>query len=156
MQPGGLFQNPAAWNTAFMGTTKPGLGELSPRREPTAIRAMRWLCAASFVWVGVAHFINPDPFIAIMPPQLPAHRELVLVSGLFEVLGGVGLLVPFSRRFAAWGLLALLVAVFPANIHMAVNEIYLPDMPRERWILWARLPFQFVFAGWIWLVGLRR
>jgi uncharacterized membrane protein len=64
-------------------------------------------------------------------------------------LGGVGLLVPRLRVAAGWGLLALLFAVFPANISMAMNEIYLPDMPQERWMLWARLPVQFVFMAMV-------
>jgi uncharacterized membrane protein len=75
--------------------------------------------------------------------------ELVYISGFFEIAGGLGLLAPQTRRPAAWGLLALLVAVFPANIHMLVNEVYLPDMPREPWLLWARMPLQFVMAAMV-------
>ena len=68
------------------------------------------------------------------------------MCGFFEILGGVGLLWARTRKAAAWGLLALLVAVYPANIHMLVNEVYLPNMPEEKWMLWARMPFQFLFA----------
>ena len=100
----------------------------------------------SFVAVGVSHFTDPQVFVGIMPPYLPWHLELVYISGVFEILGGIGLMLPFSRRFAAYGLLALLLAVFPANIHMLVNEVYLDGMPREPWLLWLRLPFQAVFA----------
>lgn len=107
--------------------------------------------ALSFVGVGVLHFLTPQPFVSIMPPYLPWHLELVYLSGLFEALGGVGLLIPKTRRSAAWGLIALLIAVYPANIHMLVNDIYLDDMPRERWLLWARMPLQFVMAlGVLW------
>ena len=102
--------------------------------------------ALSFVAVGVSHFTSPQVFVGIMPSYLPWHLELVYLSGLFEILGGLGLALPFSRRFAAFGLLALLVAVFPANIHMLVNEVYLEGMPREPWLLWLRLPFQLLFA----------
>ena len=105
------------------------------------------MMAVFFTGVGIHHFTDPAPYLAIMPPYLPAHIELVYISGIFEVLGGIGLLVPKTRRWAAWGLIALLVAVYPANIHMLVNDVYLPDMPKERWILWARMPMQFVF-GW--------
>lgn len=113
------------------------------------------LVAAFFIGVGVLHFVNPAPFVKIMPAWLPWHLELVYVSGVFEVLGGVGLLVPQTRRFSTWGLLALLLAVFPANINMAVNEIYLDNMPREPWLLWARLPIQFVFMALVaWVGGL--
>ena len=107
--------------------------------------------ALSFVGVGVLHFTNPAPFVSIMPQYLPWHLELVYLSGIFEILGGLGLMVPRTRRFAAWGLIALLIAVYPANINMLVNDIYLDDMPRERWLLWARMPLQFLMAlGVLW------
>ena len=107
--------------------------------------------ALSFVWVGVIHFTHPDPFVSIMPDYLPWHLELVYLSGFFEILGGVGLLILATRRFAAWGLIALLIAVYPANINMLVNDIYLEEMPRERWLLWVRMPLQFLIAfGVLW------
>ena len=87
--------------------------------------AALWLCAASYIIVGVGHFTDPDPFVSIVPPYLPAPLLLVHISGFFEVLGGLGLLIPNTRRAAGWGILALLVAVYPANIHMLVNEVYL-------------------------------
>ena len=113
---------------------------------------VRWLTAASFVAIGVLHFTHDTIFVRIMPPALPYPLELVWISGVFEILGGIGLLVPFSRRFAGWGLLALLVAVFPANVHMAVNEVYLPVdwLEQTRTGLWLRLPFQLVIAWQVW------
>ena len=120
---------------------------VSSRHHDRLRTSLRWLFAASMVAVGISHFTHPEPFLKIMLPALPAHLELVYLSGAFEILGGVGLLVPSTRRFSAWGLVALLIAVYPANIHMLVNDIYLDDMPRERWILWARMPLQFVFIG---------
>ena len=107
---------------------------------------VRIFVALAFVWVGIHHFIDPNLYMAIMPAYLPWHMELVLLSGLFEVFGGVGLLWPRFRKAAGWGLLALLIAVYPANINMLVNEVYLPGMPKEKWLLWARMPFQLVFA----------
>ena len=117
---------------------------------------LRWLTAANFVTVGVLHFTHVHVFLVMMPPVLPWPHELVWLSGMFEILGGVGLLVPYWRRFSAYGLLALLVAVFPANIHMAVNEVSLPteSLPQSPAGLWARLPFQLVFAAQVWFVGL--
>ena len=107
--------------------------------------------ALSFIVVGVLHFTNPAPFLTIMPKYLPWHLELVYLSGFFEVLGGAGLLISSTRRLAAWGLIALLIAVYPANINMLVNDVYLDDMPRDRWLLWARMPLQFVMAiGVLW------
>lgn len=115
----------------------------------------RVFVSLSFVAVGVAHFRSPLFFVAIMPPLVPWPHELVLLSGFFEILGGIGLLVPALRRAAAWGILALLVAVYPANIHMLVNDVYLPDMAEDRWLLWVRMPLQFVIAaGVIWTGGL--
>ena len=115
---------------------------------------LRFVIALVFVGAGVSHFTTPDPFVAMMPAFLPWHLELVYLSGVFEILGGIGLVVARTQRAAAWGLLALLLAVFPANINMAVNEIYLFDMPQNAWLLWARLPLQFVLAAAVYWVGL--
>ena len=81
-----------------------------------------------------------------MPPYLPWHYELVLISGVFEILGGVALLIPRLQVVAAWGLIALLVAVFPANIYMAQHPELYPVIPPT--VLWARLPLQGVFILW--------
>ncbi len=90
-----------------------------------------------------------------MPPYLPWHLELVYVSGFFEILGGIGLCLPVFRRAAGWGLIALLIAVYPANVHMLVNEVYLPDMPKSKALLWARMPLQFVMGALvIWTAGI--
>ena len=108
------------------------------------------------VGIGALHFVAPGPFVAIVPAALPAPLALVYVSGVFEILGGLGLLWERSRRFAAWGLIALYIAVFPANVNMAVNEIAPLGEPVPEWALWARLPFQLVFVVWAWWVGASR
>lgn len=108
----------------------------------------RLIISTFFISVGVHHFVDPTPYLAIMPPYLPAHLALVYISGVFEILGGVGLFLKTTRAFSAWGLIALLIAVYPANIHMLVNEVYLPDMPKEKWLLWLRMPLQFIL-GWL-------
>jgi uncharacterized membrane protein len=108
--------------------------------------ALRYLLAVTMIAAGILHFTRPEKFVAIVPDWLPAHRALVAVSGFFEILGGVGLMVKRVQRAAAWGLVALFVAVFPANVNMAVNKIFL-DNP---WILWGRLPFQAVLVAWAW------
>ncbi len=117
-------------------------------------RVLRALVGLGFIGIGVIHFVSPEPFLKMMPGVLPWHLGLVYLSGAAEILGGVGLLVPKTRRVATWGLLLLLLAVFPANINMAVNEIYLEGMLREPWLLWVRLPFQLVFAAMVYWVGL--
>lgn len=125
----------------------------SAKIEPIR-RVLRVLVGIGFIGIGLIHFVTPEPFLKIMPNVLPWHLGLVYLSGAAEILGGVGLLVPKTRRMATWGLLLLLLAVFPANINMAVNEIYLEGMPREAWLLWVRLPFQLVFAAMVYWVGL--
>lgn len=103
-----------------------------------------------FVAAGVFHFLEPDVLTRIVPPQFPAPRLLVYLSGLAEVAGGVGLLLPSCRRFAAWGLVVLLVAVFPANVYMASHSVQLTATPLPQWLLWARLPLQAFLIAWIW------
>jgi len=107
---------------------------------------LRYLLSVMMIAAGILHFAAPEKFVAIVPDWLPAHRVLVAVSGFFEILGGVGLLVPRVRRAAAWGLVALFIGVFPANVNMAVNRIFI-DSPL---ILWGRLPFQIVLIVWAW------
>jgi len=99
-----------------------------------------------FVAGGINHFANPDPYVAIMPPYLPAPLTLVYVSGVAELALGVLLLIPRFQRFAAWGLIALLIAVFPANIHMALHPELFPQIPPVA--LWIRLPLQGVLIAW--------
>jgi len=109
--------------------------------------------AAFFTTTGVLHFVIPRSYEAMMPPWLPAHREAVIVSGVAEIAGGAALVPRPTRRFARWWLLALLVAVFPANVHMAVNpeQVSGLDLDRvPRWALWARLPLQPLAMLWVW------
>ena len=96
------------------------------------------------------HFTSSKTYEAMMPPWLPAHRPLVLISGGFEILGAIGLLVPSTQRLAAWGLIALFIAVFPANVNMAVNKLPLGGRRVPTWTLWARLPLQLVLIAWAW------
>lgn len=100
-----------------------------------------------FVAAGVAHFTHTAFFVAIVPPYLPWHHFLVYLSGVLEVALGLGLLIPRFTRLAAWGLIALLIAVFPANLHMALHPELFPDM--EPIALWLRLPLQGVLIGWV-------
>jgi uncharacterized membrane protein len=106
-----------------------------------------------FSTVGTLHFVIPRSFEAIMPPSIPRHREAVIVSGLAEIAGGAMIVPRRTRRFARWWLLGLLLAVFPANIHMAVNpeQVRGLDLDRiPRWALWARLPLQPLAMLWVW------
>jgi uncharacterized membrane protein len=108
---------------------------------------MKYLFAAIFIFTGFKHFQNPEFFLKIMPPYLPWPSALHLTAGFFEIVLGVALLIPRFQRLAAWGLIALLVAVYPANIHMAVHhELYDLSMTFH----WIRLPLQFVLIAWAW------
>ncbi|MGI4739204.1 MAG: DoxX family protein [Janthinobacterium lividum] len=115
--------------------------------EPTGRRWLRYGLALLFVGAGLLHFLHPETYLRIVPPTLPAPRLLVLLSGVAEVAGGLGLLLPATRRWAGWGLLALLVAVFPANVYMVslTNELHIPA-----WVLWARLPLQPLLMWAVW------
>jgi uncharacterized membrane protein len=108
---------------------------------------LRRLCGPFFVFAGALHFARPRMYEAIMPPWLPRHRELVYASGVAEIAGGAGLLTP-ARRTAGWWLIATLVAVFPANVHMALHaDDY--RVPGGRAALLARLPVQLLFLAWV-------
>lgn len=114
-------------------------------------RTFRWLrlgLAALFILAGLNHFRAPEGYARIIPPFLPAPRTLVLVSGVFEVLGGLGLLWERTRVIAAWGLFALLIAVLPANIYMAWANVQLGSVTLPRWVLWARVPLQLPLLAW--------
>jgi uncharacterized membrane protein len=117
-------------------------------------RVVRVLVAIAMVSVGVLHFTDPEPFVRIVPAFLPAKLELVWLSGAAEILLGVGLLPKVTRRWASLGLVALFIAVFPANINMAINEVQLnPESPIPVWAMWARLPFQLLFIAAALFVG---
>lgn len=119
----------------------------------TTRAALRGLAAIFFVGAGTNHFLMPEIYLGMMPPWLPAPLAMNAVSGLAEVLGGIGLLIPATRRMAGWGLIALLVAVFPANLHVAWQG----EMPGTHFsprVLWLRLPLQAVFLAWVWWVAL--
>ena len=102
--------------------------------------------AAFFINAGVGHFVNQDFYLSIMPPAFPLHPAAVYISGFFEVLGGVCVLIPRLRKIAGWGLVALLVAVYPANIYMAITPEAFPDIHVA--LLYVRLAFQFLFFYW--------
>jgi uncharacterized membrane protein len=99
---------------------------------------------------GLMHFLKPRWYMRIIPPYLPAHRELVYASGVAEIAGALGTMHPRTRRPAGLFLIATLLAVFPANVHMAVNARDYRDLPGGEAALWARLPFQGLFIYWVW------
>ncbi|MGH2952813.1 MAG: DoxX family protein [Solirubrobacterales bacterium] len=101
------------------------------------------------------HFVRPRDYAAIMPPYVPMHREAVVVSGAAEIIGGLAVIPPATRGFGRWWMLALLVAVFPANVYTATNpaDVAMRGVPADRipaWMLWGRLPLQPLMMWWVW------
>lgn len=109
---------------------------------------MRRLFGPVFIFAGIMHFVIPREYESIVPDYLPARRALVYVSGVAEIAGGAGLLHPRTRWLGSWWSIATLVAVFPANVHMAVHAERYRTIPGGRPALIARLPFQALFVAW--------
>jgi uncharacterized membrane protein len=110
-----------------------------------------WVMSAFYVLGGVYHLVNPGFYLPMMPPYLPWHLELVQLSGVAEIVLGIGVLIPSLRRAAALGLIALLIAVFPANLHIAMHDVPLAGAAEGAGIWnWVRLPLQAVFIAWAW------
>jgi uncharacterized membrane protein len=106
-----------------------------------------------YLVAGTLHFLRPRTYEAIMPAALPAKRELVYASGVAEIVGGAGVLHPATRRTAGWWLIATLVAIFPANVNMAVNADRFRGIPAA--LLWLRLPLQALLIAWAWRVAVK-
>ena len=107
--------------------------------------AFKYLLAILMVVAGTLHFLNPQFYMTIMPPYVPFHLELVYLSGFIEIALGILLLVPRFSRLAAWGIVALLIAVFPANIYLYQHQELHPAPPMLHFL---RLPLQVVFLVW--------
>ena len=123
---------------------------MTESRRERLKRIVRGVVAIAMVGVGVLHFTRAHWFAQIVPPFLPAPVWLVWISGVFEILGGVGVLIPRTRAWAGIGLVLLYLAVFPANIYMAIEPIAVDGVVPERWLVWARLPFQPLFMWIAW------
>jgi len=123
--------------------------------EPRLVTVARFLLAAFMITAGVGHFVRAPFFVAIVPAWLPNPELLVAISGVAEIAGGLGILFPPTRRWAGLGLMVLFVAVFPANINMAVHHIPAGGVEMPPAALWARLAFQPVLIYWAWAVAAR-
>ncbi|QMV19248.1 DoxX family membrane protein [Granulicella sp. 5B5] len=110
------------------------------------MRAGRLSMGLLFLISGTSHFLFSQTYQRIIPPFLPDPHTIVLLSGLAEIAGGLGVILPGRRRAAAWGLACMLVAVFPANIYMAIHPELFPQIPG--WLLWFRLPLQVPLIWW--------
>jgi uncharacterized membrane protein len=103
----------------------------------------------TFIFTGVTHFLFPETFLKLMPPFIPLHLLMIYISGFFEILGGVGLMIPATKRAAAYGLILLLLAVFPANVYVALENVQLGGFMSNAFYQWLRLPLQFVLIWWV-------
>ena len=112
------------------------------------MRVGRIIMGVLYVTTGVLHFVAAGTYERIVPGYLPAHHALVVISGVAEIAGGFGILFPPTRRAAAWGIILLLLAVFPANLWMAQHPALFPHLPV--WTLWLRLPLQVLLIYWAW------
>lgn len=107
-----------------------------------------YIMAAFFVYAGISHFTKKYFFMKAMPPYIPNQEIMVILSGIAEILFGIGLLFNQTKPLAAWGIILLLIAVFPANIYMATSGKF-KKIPQ--WLLWLRLPLQLVLIAWAYL-----
>ena len=114
-------------------------------------RILLWVMALAYMFAGFNHLMNPDFYIAIMPPGLPDPEWLNVLSGLAEIVLGVYLLEPRTRVLAAWGIIALLIAVFPANLYVALENVGAGGPGTGAGATnYVRLPFQALFIVWAW------
>ena len=107
------------------------------------------LAAIFYIGAGILHFTKTEFYLKIVPPYIPWHLAMVCISGVCEIAGGIGLLIWRVRRAAAWGLVALLIAVFPANIYMVTDPVAAGAASLSPLVLWGRLPLQLVFIWWV-------
>ncbi|QKY21128.1 DoxX family membrane protein [Halolamina sp. CBA1230] len=119
-------------------------------------RPLRYVMGLLYAVAGVSHFLAPRAFARVVPPQLPRPKALVYLSGVAEIVLGIGVLFERTRRRSAWGIVALLIAVFPANVYTVTDDVA-PELVPDRFAdaarvaAWLRLPFQAVLVGWAWL-----
>lgn len=119
----------------------------SPHKGTRRKEIFRGILAVAIIIVGITHFIRPEQYARIVPPPFPPLAS-VYISGVFEILGGIGLTIPLVSVAAAWGLISLFIAVFPANIYMTLHNIQVEGIPHSQLLYIARLPLQAVLIAW--------
>ncbi len=113
----------------------------------------KYILGIYLIGMGFGNFFEFEEFIRVVPSYIPYPGMMIWVTGIFEILGGIGLLLPSTSRLMAIVLLVLFAAVFPANLHMAMSNIPGEGFPVPSWIMWAKIPIQIVLIGWaIWMV----
>ena len=132
----------------LIGATKLGLNPIASAKSNARIAT-----GLTFIFIGATHFLMPEKYLEMMPPFIPAPVLMIYASGFFEILGGIGLIASWTKRPAAYGLAALLLAVFPANVYVAFSSVQLGGFMSEAIYQWLRLPLQFVLIGWVLFVS---
>lgn len=120
------------------------------------MNASRLLLAAFFILAGLNHFITPSIYLSIVPSYLQWPKTLVVISGVAEIIGGIGVWPARTRVWAGWGLIVLLLVLFPANIQATSTGMIVAGRDVPTWLLWARLPFQLLLIAWVHRVCVRR
>ncbi|MGK0290413.1 MAG: putative membrane protein [bacterium] len=113
---------------------------------------LRVLLGALFILGGIAHFTKTQVYLNIMPSYIPWHLAMVYISGVIEIILGIAVMIPQFKKLAGYGLIGLLIAIFPANINMAINNISFGDAPASPAFLWGRLPIQLLLIVWAYWV----
>lgn len=107
--------------------------------------------AIAYIFIGIVHLVTPEKLTYMVPDFLPYPQALVYISGMMEIVWAILLLIPKYQPWAGWGIIALLLAVFPANINVAINQLPAPGgLPAEPWYVWSRLAFQPIYIAWVW------
>jgi uncharacterized membrane protein len=124
-------------------------------KTPRTILFLRWLATIFFTVSGSAHFVIPEFFRAMMPPFIPFQDFFIVLTGIAEIAGAIGIQVPRYRKLAGQLMIVLLVAIFPANIYVAIAQPVLPNMDYSPLSMWLRLLLQPLFIAWMWLVSVK-
>ena len=127
------------------------IDKMETNQEKILKKIALYLTGLFFIVAGARHFLMPEFYMLMMPNYLPVPLILIYISGFFEILGGIGLMIPSTRVFSAWGLMALLLAVLPANIFLWTHNVQLPDNFRPSWYLLLRVPLQFLLIAWTYM-----
>jgi uncharacterized membrane protein len=127
------------------------IDKMETHQEKVLKKVALYSTAIFFIAAGARHFIMPEFFMLMMPSYLPVPLTLIYISGLFQIIGGIGLMIPSVRSFSAWGLMVLLLAVLPANVYLWTHHVHLPEHYDPSWYLMLRIPLQFLLIAWMYM-----
>ncbi len=120
------------------------------------VSIVRWLATIFFLIAGILHFVIPEFYQAMIPPFIPFKDFFIVVTGIAEMAGAIGIQIPKLRKLSGILMMVLLISIFPANIYVAAVQPALPNLEYSGSSMWWRLLLQPVFIGWIWLVSVKK